>query len=85
MTDEQRHHHDHHHDCDHDHGTGHGHGHDHDHQTPGSPLEPAVDAQTGKLEPHCSRCGIDISGGDEFCQVCALEASGGELPPDMEP
>ncbi len=63
---------------DHDHG---GH-HDHDHQTPASPLEPAVDAATGRLERHCSSCGIDISTGDELCQICAVEASGGELPPE---
>ena len=56
--------------------------HDHHHQTPASPLEPAVDALTGKLESHCSRCGIDVGAGEDFCQVCAIEASGGDLPPE---
>ncbi len=50
----------------------------HDHQTPGSTEEPGVDAATGKLERHCSQCGAVIEGSDEFCQVCAIEASGGE-------
>jgi predicted amidophosphoribosyltransferase len=58
--------------------------HDHDHQTPGSPLEPAVDARSGQLERHCSQCGALIEGSHEFCQVCALEASGGELPPEED-
>lgn len=62
----------------------HDHSHEHDHQTPGSLLEPAVDATTGKLEVHCSRCGVDIGAGEDFCQVCAIEASGGELPPEDE-
>lgn len=57
---------------------------EHDHQTPGSDLEPAVDAGTGRLEVHCSQCGAVIEGSHEFCQVCALEASGGELPPEAE-
>jgi hypothetical protein len=52
----------------------------HDHQTPGSSREPGVDAGSGYLERHCSQCGVDIEGSDEFCQVCAIEASGGELP-----
>jgi len=52
----------------------------HHHQTPGSDEEPGVDADSGRLEKHCSRCGADISGADEFCQVCALEVSGGEPP-----
>ncbi|HET6496925.1 MAG TPA: hypothetical protein VFH61_16345 [Thermoleophilia bacterium] len=54
----------------------------HRHQTPDSALEPAVDALTGKLESHCSRCGIDVGAGEDFCQVCAIEASGGDLPPE---
>ncbi len=58
--------------------------HDHDHQTPGSTEEPAVDAGTGKLELHCSQCGAMIHGSHEFCQVCAIEASGGEVPADAE-
>ena len=56
----------------------HQHDHEHDHQTPGSTEEPGVDAGSGKLEQHCSQCGSLISGGDEFCQVCAIEYSGGE-------
>lgn len=55
-------------------------GHGHEHQTPHSPLEPAVDAETGKLELSCSRCGADVAPGEEFCQICALEMSGGEVP-----
>lgn len=51
----------------------------HDHQTPGSPLEPAVDAGSGRLERHCALCGALIEGSDEFCQVCAIEASGGDV------
>jgi hypothetical protein len=58
--------------------------HDHDHQIPDSSLEPGVDAGTGKLELHCSQCGALVEGSHEFCQVCALEASGGELPPEGE-
>lgn len=58
--------------------------HDHDHQTPGSTEEPGVDAGSGKLEKHCSQCGALIEGSHEFCQVCALEASGGEAPPETE-
>jgi hypothetical protein len=58
------------------------HDHEHDHQTPGSSFEPAVDAGSGRLEVHCSQCGSLIEGSHEFCQVCALEASGGELPPE---
>jgi hypothetical protein len=54
--------------------------HDHDHQTPGSTEEPGVDAGSGKLERHCSQCGALIEGSHEFCQTCALEASGGEDP-----
>jgi hypothetical protein len=56
----------------------------HHHQTPHSPLEPAVDAETGRLEINCSRCGAGVSPGEEFCQICALEMSGGELPADDE-
>lgn len=58
----------------------HQHHHDHDHQTPGSTEEPGVDAGTGRLEFHCSQCGALVEGSDHLCQVCALEASGGELP-----
>lgn len=65
----------------HDHHS-HDDGTEHEHQTPGSPLEPAVDARTGRLEPHCSRCGAGIALGEEFCVICAIEAEGGELPPD---
>jgi len=54
--------------------------HDHDHQTPGSTQKPAVDAGSGKLEVHCSQCGSAIESSDEFCQVCAIESSGGEAP-----
>lgn len=57
----------------------------HHHQTPGSIVEPGVDAGSGRLEQHCSQCGVDISGSDEFCQVCAIEVSGGEVPPSDEP
>jgi RNA polymerase subunit RPABC4/transcription elongation factor Spt4 len=57
---------------------------DHDHQTPGAGLEPGVDAGSGRLEEHCSQCGSLIEGSHEFCQVCALEASGGELPPEAD-
>jgi hypothetical protein len=57
-------------------------GEEHNHQTPGSSEEPGVDAGTGKLEAHCSACGTTIEGSDEFCQVCAIESSGGELPPE---
>lgn len=60
----------------HDHDT------DHDHQTPGTSLEPGVDARSGQLERHCSQCGALLEGSHEFCQVCALEASGGEPPPE---
>lgn len=55
--------------------------HDHDDQTPVSGKKPAVDAGSGKLEHHCSRCGAAIEGSDEFCQVCAVETSGGEVQP----
>jgi predicted amidophosphoribosyltransferase len=58
--------------------------HEHDHQTPGSTEEPAVDAGSGKLEHHCSQCGSAIEGSDEFCQVCAVEASGGHAPEESE-
>jgi len=54
---------------------------EHNHQTPGSDLEPAVDADGGQLEKHCSQCGVGIEGSDEFCQVCAVEASGSDVPP----
>ena len=57
---------------------------EHDHQTPGTSEEPGVDAGTGQLESHCSQCGVDIEGSAEFCQVCAIEASGGEVPPELE-
>jgi hypothetical protein len=57
---------------------------EHDHQTQGSSLEPAVDAGGGKLEAHCSQCGVGIEGSDEFCQVCAIEASGDEVPPPAD-
>ena len=53
----------------------------HDHQTHGSELEPAVDAGGGRLEQHCSQCGVGIEGSGEFCCVCAIETSGGEAPP----
>ena len=52
----------------------------HDHQTPGSELEPAVDAGGGQLEKHCSQCGVGIESSDEFCSVCAVETSGGHEP-----
>ncbi len=71
-------------DPDHDHRHEHESGTGHVHQTPASPLEPAVDAASGELEPHCSRCGAGVSAGEEFCQICAIEASGGELPPPDE-
>jgi hypothetical protein len=58
---------------------------EHNHQTPGSNLEPAVDAGGGKLEAHCSQCGVGIEGSDEFCQVCAIEASGGDEPSAADP
>ncbi len=54
---------------------------EHNHQTPGSKLEPAVDSGGGQLEQHCSQCGVGIEGSDEFCQVCAIELSGGDAPP----
>ena len=54
---------------------------EHNHQTPGSNLEPAVDAGGGRLEAHCSQGGVGIESSDEFCQVCAIEASGDEVPP----
>lgn len=57
---------------------------EHDHQIPGSAGEPGVDAASGELERHCSQCGALIEGSHEFCQVCALEASGGELPPEAD-
>jgi ATP-dependent Lon protease len=60
----------------------HDHEHEHDHQTPGSTEEPGVDAGSGTLEMHCSQCGALIEGSHEFCQVCAIESSGGELPED---
>ena len=60
----------------------HDHDHEHDHQTPGSTEEPGVDAGSGHLEQHCSQCGALIGGSDEFCQVCAIESSGGEVPDD---
>jgi hypothetical protein len=71
-------------DHEHDHGHEHVPGSGHVHQTPASPLEPAVDADSGRLERHCSRCGADVPAGEEFCQICAIEASGGELPPPDE-
>ena len=54
---------------------------EHNHQTPGSSLEPAVDAGGGRLEQHCSQCGVGIEGSHEFCQACAIEASGDDAPP----
>ncbi|OPZ47165.1 MAG: hypothetical protein BWY94_00010 [Actinobacteria bacterium ADurb.BinA094] len=60
----------------------HEHEHEHNHQTPGSTEEPGVDAGSGALEKHCSQCGSLIEGSDEFCQVCAVEYSGGEAPDD---
>jgi hypothetical protein len=57
---------------------------EHDHQTPGSSLEPAVDAGDGRLEQHCSQCGVSIEGSHEFCQSCAIEASGGDAPPTAD-
>lgn len=57
---------------------------EHNHQTPGSDLEPAVDAGGGRLEQHCSQCGVGIEGSHEFCQVCAIEASGGDVPPALD-
>jgi hypothetical protein len=54
---------------------------EHNHQTPGSDLEPAVDTGGGRLEQHCSQCGVGIEGSHEFCEVCAIEASGGDVPP----
>lgn len=71
-------------DTEHGHRHEHTSGADHVHQTPASPLEPAVDAGSGRLEWHCSRCGASISAGEEFCHICAVEASGGELPPPDE-
>jgi hypothetical protein len=58
--------------------------HEHDHQTPGSTKEPGVDAGSGTLEKHCSQCGGLIEGSDEFCRVCAIEYSGGEVTDDEE-
>jgi ATP-dependent Lon protease len=58
----------------------HDHEHEHDHQTPGSTEEPGVDAGSGQLEQHCSQCGGLIEGSGEFCRVCAIEYSGGEVP-----
>lgn len=54
----------------------------HNHQMPGSTTEPGVDAGSGKLERHCSQCGSLMEGSEEFCQVCALEISGGDAPPE---
>jgi hypothetical protein len=45
---------------------------------------PTVAADSGQLEKHCSACGAVIEGSDAFCQVCALEVSGGE-PQAVEP
>lgn len=53
--------------------------HQHDHQPTGSDGEPRVDEGSGRLERHCSQCGSLISAMDEYCGMCALEASGGEL------
>lgn len=58
----------------------HKHNDDHHHQTPGSTEEPGVDAGSGKLERHCSQCGALLGSSEEFCQVCAIEHSGGEAP-----
>ena len=57
---------------------------EHNHQTPGSTAEPGVDAGSGQLEHHCSQCGADLESSDEFCQVCAVEASGGDAPPELD-
>ena len=62
----------------------HDHQHDHDHQTPGSTEEPGVDAGSGVLEKHCSQCGTTLEGSDEFCQVCAVEYSGGEVSEEKD-
>jgi hypothetical protein len=62
----------------------HDHDHEHDHQTPGSTEEPGVDAGSGTLEQHCSQCGSLIEGSADFCQICAIEYSGGEVPEDEE-
>ncbi len=42
---------------------------------------PGVDAASGQVLKHCSQCGTVIDGSDEFCQVCALEVSGGTEAP----
>ena len=39
-----------------------------------------MDAGSGKLEKHCSQCGALLASSDHFCQVCAIEYSGGEAP-----
>lgn len=49
----------------------------HEHAASGTPR---VDAASGQLEKHCSACGALIEGSDEFCQTCAVEVSGGEMP-----
>ncbi len=54
----------------------------HSHQTSGSARELGVDAATGRLETTCSACGATIEVSDELCQVCAIEASGGETASD---
>lgn len=47
-------------------------------EPPATSEPPLVDESSGKLAQHCTQCGAVIEGSDEFCQVCALEASGGE-------
>lgn len=48
----------------------------------GSHYDLGVDEDTGRLEHHCSRCGADMPASGEFCQVCAIETGGGEVPSD---
>ncbi len=50
----------------------------------GPAKSPAWTPGTGQLESHCSQCGVDIEGSAEFCQVCAIEASGGDVPPELD-
>ena len=47
--------------------------------------QPGVDAGSGKLVHHCAQCGTLIEGSTEYCQVCALEVSGGEAPAQGTP
>lgn len=55
---------------------------DHGHETPDAGRKPAVNVGSGKLEHHCSQCGAVIEGSDEYCQLCAIETSGGEKSAD---